>query len=843
MTAFEIPPGQPSLRRRARTHPMSLAAQRGILGGPGQPTAIRGLASQSTAEPAIALLDAFAVVADIVSFYSERHATEGYLRTATERRSVRELARTLGHELRPGVSAGTVLVVTLEDAAGAPGTAAVAAGTPVQSVPGPGQTPQVFETAGDLTAHAGWNAIRAEATTRQLLRYNATDVWLRGRHPELRVGEAILVVGDERLKYRPGRDARAEVEKFDLRHVEETEEDPPGHPGWTRMVLDRPLGFLPFRPLVGTMNQRLWHLTERGQLFGATAPDPGLMWQGGSKPVPVGSEKAAGTVRWTGYALPDATAPEVIEVDGDRRSITPGSWIVLEQDDNVEAYVVRNVEASGANRWGVSGKLTRIGLDLGDHLDRFSRPAALVHHGGVELPSARRRPAGVLEAGAVLALGPFEPLLPEGHPVVLRGVDEGGAARVETATVLQCVATAEDPLEETDEEPHRGVELTLTAPVAHRYRADTLVVHGNVVAATHGQTVTQVLGSGDGHTPFRSFPLRQGPLTHLRAVTASGAAPALEVRVDGVRWHEVEGFADAGPHDRVYTLVRHEGAVEGQPHQPTSIVFGDGVHGAIPPTGAENIEAVHRAGIGAEGDLEAGQLTLLVRRPLGVRGVANPAATVDWAPPEALEEARANAPQRVRTLGRAVSIADYADVARGYAGVGQVAADQVWDGRTSTVVVSVRGVRGAHPTGRLLADLAATLDLIRDPRLPVRVLRGALAGFGITVEVRIDPDHVAEGVHAAIREALDRGFGAGVRDLGRPVTAASVLLVVRRVPGVQYCTMPRLHRLGADTGPGPGDGDGAALLVARGARWEDAAPAPAELLALGPADVEIGELP
>src|SRR5690606_22505188 len=129
-------------------------------------------------------------------------------------------------------------------------------------------------------------------------------------------------------------------------------------------------------------------------------------------------------------------------------------------------------------------------------------------------------------------------------------------------------------------------------------------------------------------------------------------------------------------------------------HQPTSIVFGDGVHGAIPATGVENIEAVHRAGIGAEGDLRAGQLMLLVRRPLGVREVTNPAATVDWAPPEALEEARANAPQRVRTLDRAVSGADYADVARGYAGVGQAAADLVWDGRTSTVVVSVRGAGG-----------------------------------------------------------------------------------------------------------------------------------------------------
>src|SRR4029077_5976306 len=39
----------------------------------------------------IALLDAFASVADVLTFYQERIANEGYLRTATERRSILEL--------------------------------------------------------------------------------------------------------------------------------------------------------------------------------------------------------------------------------------------------------------------------------------------------------------------------------------------------------------------------------------------------------------------------------------------------------------------------------------------------------------------------------------------------------------------------------------------------------------------------------------------------------------------------------------------------------------------------------------------------------------------------------
>ena len=45
----------------------------------------------------IALLDAWATVGDVLTFYQERIANEGYLRTATERRSVLELARLVGY--------------------------------------------------------------------------------------------------------------------------------------------------------------------------------------------------------------------------------------------------------------------------------------------------------------------------------------------------------------------------------------------------------------------------------------------------------------------------------------------------------------------------------------------------------------------------------------------------------------------------------------------------------------------------------------------------------------------------------------------------------------------------
>src|SRR4029453_9347438 len=106
----------------------------------------------------IALLDAFATVADVLTFYQERIANEAYLRTATERRSILELARLIGYELRPGVAAETRLAFTVDDAPGAPGRVTIDVGVKVQSVPGQDEKPQTFETVEQIEARAAGNA-------------------------------------------------------------------------------------------------------------------------------------------------------------------------------------------------------------------------------------------------------------------------------------------------------------------------------------------------------------------------------------------------------------------------------------------------------------------------------------------------------------------------------------------------------------------------------------------------------------------------------------------------------------------------------------------------------------
>ena len=126
------------------------------------------------------------------TFYTERLANEAYLGTAIEARSVFELARLVGYKPSPGVSASTVLAFTLATATGSPAIVPIAAGTRVQSVPGPGQTPQVFETATALTATIGGNAIPAATSQPWQLNGGDTSTWIAGTANNIQVGNVLL---------------------------------------------------------------------------------------------------------------------------------------------------------------------------------------------------------------------------------------------------------------------------------------------------------------------------------------------------------------------------------------------------------------------------------------------------------------------------------------------------------------------------------------------------------------------------------------------------------------------------------------------------------------------------
>lgn len=202
--------GQPALAYRLGTYPsffrdlLSRLHTQALPGSSNRPLA--ALTTRDPSDPAIALLDAWSLVADVLTFYQERIANEGFLRTATEDRSVLELARMLGYELRPGLAASTALAFTVETAPGMDQIITIAAGLKVQSIPGQDELPQTFETTEALDARPEWNLLRLDPSAGALpspITPIDTTIPLAGTNTGLSLNERMLITDRWGVRYIP----------------------------------------------------------------------------------------------------------------------------------------------------------------------------------------------------------------------------------------------------------------------------------------------------------------------------------------------------------------------------------------------------------------------------------------------------------------------------------------------------------------------------------------------------------------------------------------------------------------------------------------------------------------
>ena len=334
--------------------------------------------------------------------------------------------------------------------------------------------------------------------------------------------------------------------------------------------------------------------------------------------------------------------------------------------------------------------------------------------------------------------------------------------------------------------------LGLTKALTFRYKRDTVVIHANVVRATHGETKTEVLGSGDGSLARQTFTLKQKPLTFTAAATVTGVESSLETRVNDVRWAESDNLIFLGPNERGYVTKSDN-------EENVTLTFGDGTYGARLPSGFENIKAVYRQGIGKPGNVASERISLLATKPLGVKGVNNPLAATGGADRESLIQARRNAPLSVLALDRLVALKDFADFACNFAGIDKAHAITLFgpiDYNEETKKFEDRDfiqvtIAGADDIPIALeSDLYNALKtaLIKYNSLdyPIKLDVREMIQLFISINIMIDPDYLWDKVEADVRTALLNHFSFAARNLGQPAYRSEALAVVQSVPGVIY---------------------------------------------------------
>lgn len=339
--------------------------------------------------------------------------------------------------------------------------------------------------------------------------------------------------------------------------------------------------------------------------------------------------------------------------------------------------------------------------------------------------------------------------------------------------------------------PHTN--LVLANSLAYSYDSASVTLYGNVVKATHGQTVGEVLGDGDSSQSLQKFTLGQSPLTYVASPTPAGAASTLSVRVNEIEWHEADDLASLGPTDRDYVTDTDDAAT-------TSVVFGTGEHGRRPPTGISNVKATYRYGIGKGGNVTAQKISQLASQPLGVKGVINPLQASGGADADNRDQARRNAPLAVGALDRLVSVEDYALFARSFAGIGKASSVRLSDGRRLTVHLTIAGTDDIpiDVNSDLYQNLVLALQQNGDPHQPVQVALRRLKLLVMSAAVKLLPDYAWESVEPAIRDVLLNTFGFDERDLGQSAFLSEAISAVQNVEGVNYVNVTTFDSVAED---------------------------------------------
>lgn len=920
-------PGLAALSYRIGTHATFLETMKMRLSSSDYPK-LAQLTSRETGDFSLAIIDAWATVADVLTFYQERIVNEGFLRTATERRSVLELGRLVGYQPRPGVASSVYLAYTIDD--NFKDETTIPKDAKSQSIPGPGELPQTFETSEDLKARAQWNNLKPRMTRPQTMssikRGNGENrqIYLKGISTNLKPNDPLLIISDDpenpdfdRIKsvtpnpianhtlvilqspsnetasreqcsaqanglinelvkvpsIQPAnthRLVRNLVEQFTVPSVDQDQNHNKLNATVLRTLRNKLVSgeashaalqaFAPelqdtFSIAAANANVtqsnplKIYVLRAKAGLFGSNYPGIPYSINNGSRfdnfvsvQIPVPLSKI-----WPEDSLPDTKSLDEgltkIVLEPQNEQLQKNGWVVIEYPLIVEEETKKNGGENEGNNLFIDIDNIKNSLLNTSYRSADSRKQSIFRIEKVEQKNLQARlPIGFSTKVDVLKLNQSwlkneiskernildsvsllketvvftqseelelaeEPIeenvcggteqlieldgfyegLKSGRWVVVSGErDIPGTSGVRFSELaMLSVVTQNIQLSDDLSSPLPGDKIhsfiKLANELAYRFKRDTVTIHGNVVKATHGETRKETLGSGDGAKALQSFALKQPPLTYVAATNPNGVDSTLKVFVNDVQWHEADTLVGLSPIARNFATRTDD---EGK----TTVIFGNGHEGARLPTGIENIKAEYRNGIGKAGNVKAEQISLLTTRHSGVKAVINPLRASGGADKEARDQARRNAPLRVKALDRLVSVQDYEDFTRIFAGIGKARAVELSDGSRQLVHITIAGADDI-PIERhsdLFRNLQQALRDLGDPYQAIEIAIRELMLIVISAGIRILPDYRWESVESSVRLALLDAFSFDRRELGQDVMLSEVIRVMQDIRGVAY---------------------------------------------------------
>jgi hypothetical protein len=320
----------------------------------------------------------------------------------------------------------------------------------------------------------------------------------------------------------------------------------------------------------------------------------------------------------------------------------------------------------------------------------------------------------------------------------------------------------------------------------------------DVVPLREGTTVNrEVVGVSDG-TPNQVFALgrpavlRSSIEVSVETETPTGPWRLRKTIVAGPRAYNAEQLAALQYQDRIASNLGfsrapdRDFAIETDADEITSIRFGDGQYGMIPPSGGR-IVARYRVGGGTVGNVGAGQIAVIALAPqlnaLGIR-VSNRTAASGGAERESIEQAIRFAPTVFSSMNRAVTADDFVAQAMLFPGVSKARAVALnWN--TVALYVAPTG-NGEEPSDILQRDMLAYFEDKRMLTVQVSIRPPDYRGLKIKVSVGAEPYFRQSDVEAQVRATIRQLYDFERAEFGQKLYLSKLYEALEALESVAF---------------------------------------------------------
>jgi len=187
------------------------------------------------------------------------------------------------------------------------------------------------------------------------------------------------------------------------------------------------------------------------------------------------------------------------------------------------------------------------------------------------------------------------------------------------------------------------------------------------------------------------------------------------------------------------------------------------------------------------------------------RPIRNPLSAQGGVDPEPIEQVRLYAPQAFRQLQRAVTEADYAEIAQRFPGVSRALATRRWTGSWYTIFITIDRKGGFPIDDDFKKVLRHFLEQFRLTGQDVEIEAPQFVPLDLALSVQVLPDYFQSEVKAALLGAFSNKvllngqlgfFHPDNFSFGQPVYLSQVIATAMQVAGVQAVTVTRFQRWG-----------------------------------------------